>query len=210
MRKILGYGEDALTYWALTKKLDLILKELEDDSQLDDCLVLYRPSFGRGKTLRKPTDRKAEFGEFDAILVTTKAVYLIESKWDNLLENRKVVIELNDVQILRHKIFSWYYNNWKGRIEWNKFVERYENEFEEEFGKWRRKIAPSKSLLSENLQYLLNQMHNPNKELKNLLLYFYRQELGRPSILVKSGKLRFLSLPIGYQTVEKSNYIEII
>lgn len=207
--KLIGYGEDALTYWALTKKLDLILKELEDDSQRDDCLVLYRPSFGRGRIVRKPSDRKAEFGEFDAILSTTRAVYLIESKWDNLSENKKVVIELSDVQILRHKTFAWYYDHWKVGSDWTKFVERYGDNFEGEFGKWQRKIAPPRSLLSENLQYVLNQMHNPNKELKNSLLYFYRQGPCRPYITVESGDLHFQLLVFAYPTAEKSNYIII-
>ena len=206
---MIGYGEDALTYWATTKKLDLLLKELEDDSQRYDRLVFYRPSFGRGRIVKKASDRKAEFGEFDAILSTTRAVYLIESKWDNLSENKKVVIKLSDVQILRHKIFAWYYYHWRVGSDWTEFAERYGDDFEGRFMKWQRKIAPPSSLLSENLRYILNQLRNPNKELKNLLLYFYRQGSGRPHITVKSGDLHFQPLVFAYPTAEKSNYITI-
>ena len=58
MFKIIGYGEDALTYWALTEKLEYVLEKLNDKSEPKNCVLYYRPSFGRGEY----------YGEFDAIL----------------------------------------------------------------------------------------------------------------------------------------------
>jgi len=207
MSRVIGYGEDTLTYWGLTKRLCLILQELDDKSGQDECLVLYRPSFGRGRLIKKPSDRKAEFGEFDAILVTTQSAYLIESKWDNLSDKKKEVLELSDAQILRHKIFAWYCKRWNIESDWKEFVEKYEDEFENEFGKWRRKIAPPKSLLSKNLKYVLEQLRPLSGETKNVLLYFYHEEPPE-SIKIKSD-LSFHLVPIKYPTTDGSNYVEM-
>lgn len=61
MNETLGYGEDALTLWALEKHRSEILNKLDDQTTTSDCLVFFRPSFGRsgGKG-------SAEFGEFDS------------------------------------------------------------------------------------------------------------------------------------------------
>ena len=48
---ITGYGEDALCYWALSRRLHQIVG-------VDTAVVLYRPSFGRrGSTPEKPSPR---------------------------------------------------------------------------------------------------------------------------------------------------------
>ena len=107
MNEILGYGEDAFTFWALKRRLSEILKDLHDQTEPSDCLIFFRPSFGR-----RGGRGRAEFGEFDAILASPQNIYLIESKWDNLSENKNEQIELIDEEVLRHKIFSWYLRNW--------------------------------------------------------------------------------------------------
>ena len=81
MSKILGYGEDALTLWALKHHVPKILEEFQDKTPILDCLVFYRPSFGRHGQANSSV-----FGEFDAILASRKNIYLIESKWDNLTQ----------------------------------------------------------------------------------------------------------------------------
>jgi hypothetical protein len=48
MVQVIGYGEDALTYHMLTTRLDEVLKELQDPSDPSNCVLFYRPSFGRG------------------------------------------------------------------------------------------------------------------------------------------------------------------
>lgn len=112
MTKIYGYGEDSLTYLAL-KNMTLkenkqnILTAIGDDANnADKCLIFYRPSFGRGGRSKAA---KYMLGEFDAILATPKAIYLIESKWDFNCNGGKIGLEPR--QIVRHIIYQWYYDN---------------------------------------------------------------------------------------------------
>src|SRR5512143_1712426 len=100
MSRIFGYGEDALTYWAVTSRLGEMLQALGDKSLPADATVIYRPSFGRRGSIGPTATNEqysAEFGEFDAILGTRQAVYLVESKWDSSSEIRDDQITLRDV-----------------------------------------------------------------------------------------------------------------
>ena len=47
MIKILGYGEDAFTLWALKHRTSKILEAFKEQTAPSDCLIFYRPSFGR-------------------------------------------------------------------------------------------------------------------------------------------------------------------
>ena len=64
--RILGYGEDALTYLALSQHMTDVIgpTPLNDDSPLEKILFIYRPSFGRAGG-----NGSAQFGEFDAYRV---------------------------------------------------------------------------------------------------------------------------------------------
>jgi hypothetical protein len=73
MPRIIGYGEDALTLWELQHKTKEILSEFRDKTAPQDCLVFYRPSFGRSGGVES-----AEFGEFDAIIAPKEKFYLVE------------------------------------------------------------------------------------------------------------------------------------
>ncbi len=66
-----GYGEDSFTFIALNDRLDEILEKLGDKS--DPEVFFYRPSLGRGLNV----------GEFDGIISTKNAIFLIEAKWMN-------------------------------------------------------------------------------------------------------------------------------
>ena len=68
--EILGYGEDALTLWALKNKLPLILSALNDSSSLSQCKAFFRPSFGR-----RGGPSSAQFGEFDFILLIFRSLF---------------------------------------------------------------------------------------------------------------------------------------
>ena len=177
MNEILGYGEDAFTLWAFKKRISEILDKLNDRSSPSDCLIFFRPSFGRsgGKG-------SAQFGEFDSILASSKNVYLIESKWDNFSENESDEIILDNEQVLRHKIFSWYYMNWDARQypDWRKFVNALQDDFIRNFPD--RKIAPPERLLARNLEFVLKKLKRhfedlscAYKEPKNVLIYFYNK-----------------------------------
>jgi hypothetical protein len=176
MTEILGYGEDALTLWALKHRMSEILSKLNDKTSPSDCIVFYRPSFGRSGGAGSP-----EFGEFDAILVSMENIYLIESKWDNLSTSKSEKDLVRPVQGLRHQIFSWYLTHWNEKHvqNWKGFVDEEEQDFRSRFNK---PIASS-GLLAENLRFTLEAILKHYKEftgernIKNILMFFYKRGL---------------------------------
>jgi len=184
-KTILGYGEDALTFWAITERLDLILKELGDDSDPAECTVFYRPSFGRSGL----------YGEFDAIILTASKAYLVESKWDGS-GNLK---GLKEHQIRRHKILEWYHDKWKGEVgeDWDEFARKNNLSFSKKFSRY---IHSSNTTLSQNLQTVLNLMID--KEIENVLLYLHR---GKPTVIDTDFKI----VEIEYEPIY-GNYIELL
>lgn len=186
MQKIIGYGEDALTYWALTEQIESVLIKLNDKSHQADCLLFFRPSFGR------KGGPYASFGEFDAILATSQSVYLIESKWDSSPKNGTIELETN--QILRHKIFSWYFEKWnKERFKkWQSFIEKYEKEFQKEFN--GKDMPSAENKLSENIEYVFNRLQGYGKNVFNIILYF-DSKASPPSIIPHGFQLVVLNHP---------------
>ena len=172
MGEILGYGEDALTLWALKNRLKVILERFGDKANPSECLIFYRPSFGR-----RSRKGSAVFGEFDAIVASRSNIFLVESKWDNLGSFKEEKLALKDEQLLRHRIFAWYLTNWNERFrgKWELFVEEKKEQF-----RFQGKTMPkAKSLLSSNLEYVLSRLHQHCKSgdkspLENVLLYFHR------------------------------------
>jgi hypothetical protein len=179
--KVLGYGEDFLTFWAINRKLDEILGQLNDDTDPEECTVFYRPSFGR-----RAGTKRAEFGEFDAIITTPKTTYLVESKWDGSNASfPNNVLKLGDIQICRHEIFRWYHENWKGE-SWKEFVQKHDEEFRKKFYK---NIAPVNSLLSKNLMTVLKQTQD--KELIDVLLFFHTKKPPKIETSFKEVTLKY-------------------
>jgi len=179
MVKIFGYGEDSLTFWAVKEKIGIILREFEDHTATSDCLVFYRPSFGRsgGKD-------SAEFGEFDAIIASRANIYLVESKWDNLGNYKKERLLLREEQLTRHKVFAWYLTHWSKKYvgKWQKFVDNNRNDFIA--GKKLPDVQEGKkNLLAANLESILNKLLDHCKgfssggNVKNVLLFFYNSEI---------------------------------
>lgn len=211
MDEILGYGEDAFTFWALSKHISEILKKLGDQSDTSNCLIFFRPSFGRSGG-----EGSAQFGEFDSILASSENIYLIESKWDNFSENKNDTIALDTEQILRHKIFSWYFINWCTReyTDWKGFCSDLENDFIHNFPD--RKIAPIESLLARNLEFVLKKLYEHCKifscyrEPKNVLLYFYdRNKSIEMRKVITSGDVNFNVVNIDYSPYIVSNFINL-
>ena len=191
MSKIFGYGEDAFTFWALKNQTAHILEQFQDQTAPSDCLIFYRPSFGRHSK-----ENASVFGEFDAILVSLENIYLIESKWDNLTKFNNDEFTLREEQTLRHRIFSWYLTHWNQRYykNWANFVIEQQLEF-----KFQGKtIAPSGSLLATNLELILNETLRYCKQItpnniKNVMLFFYNKEKSSPPF--KTSK-EFTLIPI--------------
>ncbi len=148
--KVLGYGEDALTLWALARRTDEILGKLGDKSSPDSCTLLFRPSFGR-----RGGPKSSQFGEFDFILATPFCLHLGESKWDQSPEVIEDVIPLRDEQIERHRVFTAYYQVWISSEEWTwkDYLAACEGRFRE-LG-IQKLLPPPKSLLSQNLRHTL-------------------------------------------------------
>jgi len=205
MCKILGYGEDALTLWALKTHMSKILERFEDKSDPSKCLVFYRPSFGRSGG-----EKSSEFGEFDAMVASLENIYLIESKWDNLSNNENYKVKIKNVQQLRHDIFSWYLTHWHKKYvgRWENFVKEQELHF-----KFKKKLLKKKnSLLRRNLEFILNELLERCKQfsskdnIKNVLLFFYNDG-NEPKL---PDKIEIFNLvKIDYSKELKENFITI-
>lgn len=168
--KLIGYGEDALTLRSLTERLPEILTQLDDGSDPDSVLILFRPSFGR----RSGTEdrRAAAFGEFDAILATDQAVYLVEAKWSRSGEAyKKETIELRREQLRRHDVLRWYLQRWRqlAPTSWEAFRTAVCDEFERDF---RELTVPLHDQhLGANLQYVLQHLAGRGEQIVDVLLY---------------------------------------
>lgn len=201
--KILGYGEDALTLWALKHYASRILDKFHDKTDASNCLVFYRPSFGRHSKGR------SVFGEFDAILASKENIYLIESKWDNLTEFNNAEFTLREEQTLRHEVFSWYLTHWHKKYSgnWEPFINENQNSF-----KFNGKtIAPKDSLLARNLEFILNKIqeyceHISENNIKNVLLFFYNNEKSTPP---KKTNKAFKLIPIEYNKEIEDNFVTV-
>jgi hypothetical protein len=135
---------------------------------------------------------------------------LIESKWDNLTEFNNTELILGEEQTLRHKIFSWYLTHWNRKYfgNWQAFINEHQRDFKIE----NKKIAPKGSLLSRNLESILNkiQEHCRNiseSSIKNILLFFFNSEMKSkpPTKIDKTFKL----IPIDYSREIKDNFITL-
>lgn len=177
MTEILGYGEDSLTMWMLKHHISKILDE-DDKTPVSNCLVFYRPSFGRSGGRNSP-----EFGEFDAIIASLKKIYLVESKWDNLSGSNTNRELLENVQRLRHRVFSWYLTNWNRNYtnNWKRFVDENARGFQQSF-KGEKTIA-DRGLLAENLEQILEKLLSHCKgfageqDIRNVLLFFHNKPI---------------------------------
>ena len=208
MFKVFGYGEDALTLWALKEQVGAILKEFEDNTAASDCLVFYRPSFGRsgGKD-------SAEFGEFDAIVASRENIYLIESKWDNLGNYKKEQLLLRDEQLTRHRVFTWYLMHWSKIYsgKWQKFVDDNKENFIA--GKKTPNAQEGRlNLLATNLEFTLTKLlehckgFSSRSNIKNVLLFFYNNESSEPP---RETNEDFTIIPLDYKKKKEGNFIKL-
>ena len=204
---ILGYGEDALTLWALSRRLPALLAALGDPGRADDALVLYRPSFGRAATGRAPdASHRAEFGEFDAILGTAAAVYLVESKWDRSGELEGGVLSLRAEQAHRHAVFATYLRLWRELrpSTWEEFARGAEARFGAEHRTVR--FAPAGSRLAENLRFVLSALADKGGPIRNVALYF-RPEGESPDARVSNEGFECVTL--AYEVEPGSRFVRL-
>jgi hypothetical protein len=174
--RILGYGEDALTYWALSGHLPEVIgpPPLGDASAEENSLVIYRPSFGRAGG-----PESAQFGEFDAIVGTPRATYLLESKWtgERIINGQ---IRLATRQVLRHQVFRWIRGQWlqQAPTNWEQFYNANSDAFADHFRRDGKLLPRPPSRLACNLQHVLQELRGCGAATRDVLLYFCLEEDG--------------------------------
>ena len=217
--EILAYGEDALTLWAIKKRLSDILVDdkLKVYSTSENCKAFFRPSFGR-----RGGDKRSEFGEFDFIILSEQYLYLGESKWDKSSEKiRNGELELRGEQTLRHDLFKFYVEEWwtlEESTNWSDFAKK----VQEKLGQLdiKKPIARENSLLASNLKTVLEVIKKHYKDMpkvKNVLLYLYdsvnnHHELPRKVCDINGKIINFTVVPIDYseaKSPELGNFIRL-
>lgn len=209
MSKLFGYGEDFLTLWAINEQLEIILRKFEDDTATSNCLVFYRPSFGRSGGAGS-----AEFGEFDAIIASKENIYLVESKWDNLSKCEKGTLFLRKEQLLRHEVLAWYLVNWNKKYlgQWQSFVDDHVNALREFDKKLPISQRGRKTLLVASLEFVLCKLlshcrgFSSRANIKNVLLFFYNSKFSTPPTEVNAD---FTLIPLDYGKKMKGNFFEV-
>ncbi|HQR07339.1 MAG TPA: hypothetical protein PLN21_10985 [Gemmatales bacterium] len=173
--KIIGYGEDALTYWAIMDRMQEIKAELGiGDAPIE--LVLFRPSFGRKGSAERENEKlrvDPEFGEFDAIICTASCTFLIETKWSKSSELKNGSIKLGQPQTLRHKVFSAYIHKWSssnepGRLNWSQFYQDQNGQLETD--SLLIDMPRDGRRLARNMEYILRKICTSNKQIKDVIL----------------------------------------
>lgn len=198
--KVLTYGEDPLTLWALTPpQLSIVLEELKDLSSEEEILLFYRPSFGRGGS-------SSVFGEFDAILATPAGIYLIEGKWPDSHELRRGRIELDEAQVRRHRIFRWYLKAWReqGPSSWDAFREENLEAFKRKFE--GRTIPRAETKLARNLEFVLGQLMSYGAEVRDVLLFVGPKCDDKPSEVIPE---HFELICVEYEPANAGNYLDL-
>jgi hypothetical protein len=205
MSDIFGYGEDVLTLWVLKNRVNRILDVFNDSTSPKDCLIFYRPSFGRSGGIGS-----SEFGEFDSIVASKEKYYLIESKWDNHSSYRKESVILRKEQLLRHEVFTWYLHSWDAKYSGN--WKLFKLEQEKGLEKFSKTVPRAGSLLAENLESILSQLVGyPNcdsiqRPIRNVLLFFFDGRRSMPPSKTNKG---FTIIPFDYRQLSKDNFIAI-
>jgi hypothetical protein len=191
--QVIGYGEDSLTFWAFTQHLAVVMQQLGDGTDPKEFLFFYRPSFGR-----KGGQYSAEFGEFDGILATQKAVYPIESKWVRSA-TRGGLATVKQRQVLRHVIFQWLRKRWQPKMTWNNFREAHHSAFAADFH--QKPLAPVGTSLAHNIEFMLNALAAYPPNVQHVVMAFHREErqipLGVTPVLFRLVTLPFESINLG-------------
>ncbi|MFI5331015.1 MAG: hypothetical protein ACHQ2F_08270 [Desulfobaccales bacterium] len=204
--KFYGYGEDALTLWALKMKLSEILEPFGDYSPASDCKIFFRPSFGR-----RGGKNSSQFGEFDFLILARECLYLGESKWDQSSELiNDTLIDLRPEQLLRHDLFKFYIHEWAfGQYsEWGEFVQAASPRALEHF----QKPLAYNSLLEKNLKTVMDiirsHFHQHEPQIHNVLLYLYGSSEEKPPAKEVKDRHDFKVVQIRYMS-DQGNYISI-
>ncbi len=172
-----GFGANALTLSAITNRLPELLRSLEDDSNPDAAVVFFQPSFGHKGMSKKVTDLgRVDFGHFDAIVGTQKAVYLIDSLTERSPEVRNTLVEYDRIRQYPHVIFRGYRDAWQEQKpeSWMSFEAHQAESFRVKFP--RNKVAPFGSEIASALEFVLTSLQDCGNELVDVVLYHRRED----------------------------------
>jgi len=213
MAKLIGYGEDSLTLWALTKNYAKFKEKFKEN--LDEATIFYRPSFGRGGRSDK------NFGEFDAVIVSSEKVYFIESKWDHSSEIKKGTkkIVLREEQKIRFDILREYLKVWpkivcvkngKKVIEENNEYNSLKNFLDEKLIQVLS-VRDTDSTLFSNIDKIAEIIEEKkidcfdNSKFVNLVLYFHFKEDNEDYKVfdTKGDELKINVIKLSYKENEK-------
>lgn len=153
------YGEDALTLWVLTKRLKQFLGQIDDFTSPEKATVFFRPSFGR----------RYGFGEFDAIVKTSKAIYLVESKWNKT--------KIGDVQTGRHEKIKWCCAEWEKQARKHHAWEDFRCAYKAKYKNQKNELPKNPdSTVAKNLKFVFNSIAGKDIPIINVLLLFKPNE----------------------------------
>jgi hypothetical protein len=182
--QLLGYGEDALTLWVLTRRLDELLSRLGESRQ-QVLALFYRPSFGRRSAGPKaePGTHGPQFGEFDGIIISQqRAIYLVEAKWPSSGELAEEKIILRPEQRIRHALLRAYLAAWRAMQpkSWEEFTARHRSfEIHLDGGTPRRYLTPEpRTRLASNLETVLRRCAEGGDQTHDVLLVVHPGEQG--------------------------------
>ncbi|UUO06751.1 hypothetical protein M4951_00200 [Blastopirellula sp. J2-11] len=194
--KVTGYGEDALSLWALTARLNQFLEQLDDQSSLTDTILLLRPSFGRlgsNAVLPGGTADSSQFGEFDAIVGTPIGVYPIEAKWSRSSEIEGDAIILRSAQVRRHQLFYEYLAAWRKHKPTNWAAFHIAQQGLIQLGDIWYPVAPPRSQLSRNLETVLSKLADCGAPVRDVVLYL-RVTDGRVVKTVRNEQFQLVTI----------------
>ena len=164
--EILGYGEDALTFHALSTGFTELLRNLGDDTDPAAAVRFFRPSLGRRGAAPDGKPR-SEFGEFDAIIGTARAVYLVEAKWSASSELKGTDLTLRPEQKRRHQAFRAYLTAWRATptAGWPEFAQAVRPHLPAGI------VPPTDgTTLAKNLAFVLGRLQGCGDEVVDVLL----------------------------------------
>jgi hypothetical protein len=207
---ILGYGEDAFTFHALKYGLGSILRQLGDDSDPAEAVVLFRPSFGRRST--KPDGKpRSEFGEPDALIRTPVATYIVEAKWVASGERQGDTVTLHPRQIRRHRVLGAYieaWHTWRAKEAGDDW-ESFRPHAEAALAALAPDVAPAVSVpgagttLASSLHFVFRTL-DPEHRAVDVLLYCYPEGEPDPGQLSCDG---FKVVRYACPTVARSRFV---
>ena len=182
---LLCYGEDAFTLRVISAGLPAFLAQFGDQSALPKCRALFRPSFGRRATTfgADKCAWQAAFGEFDAIVGTPKAIYLIEAKWSRSGEVRDggTTVRLAPAQVRRHRIMRAYIERWRDLkpASWDEFAG--DNALRQLLAEYCARVPGPKSALARNLRRYLHILGQFSGPIRDVVLFLRTAPSSPPS-----------------------------